>query len=132
GPHPASGAEVLKLCNFYTGVTLSLCGVGAFFVGATSRKWVEVEGVGFGYPHKSLAHMGPWLACTKDNHCDRPWVLAPGIAVMALVFILMMGELKRKLILHFDQTSRPGWAFVVCLTSVLATVAGSVCITFNR
>ena len=83
-PDPASRPTFLKLFNFYTGVTLSLCGVGAFLAGATSRKWVEVEvtvpqGVRLGYKLQTLAHMGPWLACNHNKHCDRPWILAPGL-----------------------------------------------------
>ena len=83
-PDPASRPTFLKLFNFYTGVTLSLCGVGAFLAGAPSRKWVEVEvtvpqGVRLGYKLQTLAHMGPWLACNHNKHCDRPWILAPGL-----------------------------------------------------
>ncbi|GFR90050.1 hypothetical protein ElyMa_004294700 [Elysia marginata] len=185
----------LKLLNFYMGVTLCLCGVGAFLTSATSRKWVELDvewGVAtrLGYHQRMLSHMGPWLACNHSNHCDKVWVIAPGLnersvrgvqtmlllailtylsgagiiilqllrprgllelracrcllenafaeflipiaAVMAIMFMLMMGELKQKLILRAHETSRPGWAFAVCLLSVLATIAGTVCMVFNR
>lgn len=186
---------ILKLFNFYAGVALCLCGVGAFLVSATSRKWVELK-VDVGVVSRStshrrmLSHMGPWLACDYGNHCDKLWILAPGLdersvrgvqtmlllviliyltgaaviifqllrpkrllelktckclldhaiaeglipiaAVMAFIFMLMMGELKRKLILQPSETAQPGWAFVVCLVSVLATIFGSLCMVFNR
>ncbi|GFN78525.1 hypothetical protein PoB_000503100 [Plakobranchus ocellatus] len=78
----------IKFFNFYTGVMLSLCGVGVFLTGAFSTKWVEIEitsnTVDISYHelernHKGLAHLGPWRACTYQNHCGQLWVVSPGL-----------------------------------------------------
>ncbi|GFN78524.1 hypothetical protein PoB_000503000 [Plakobranchus ocellatus] len=58
--------------------------------------------------------------------------LFPTAAVLAFLSMLMMGELKRRIILQVNQTSSPGWAFFVSLSGVLANVIGTICMIINR
>ncbi|GFR84289.1 hypothetical protein ElyMa_005995200 [Elysia marginata] len=53
-------------------------------------------------------------------------------AVAAILSMLLMGLVKQRILPHRVQTIHPGWAFIVCLLAILATVSGAMLMTLHR
>ncbi|XP_035828381.1 uncharacterized protein LOC106013188 [Aplysia californica] len=81
------------------------------------------------------------LAICVKGHCllvrylkDRQVaeIVFPIAAVSGLTAMLLMGNLKRSMIMHAPHTQHVGWGFVCTLTGILLTVVGVVCTMLNQ
>lgn len=72
-----------KRCYFYVGVALTMIGVVMSTAAAGSNQWIVFDDYKQGLTQsnrdKLPTYMGPWQGCTREDDCDRPWRIVPGV-----------------------------------------------------